>query len=109
MSPHIEVAVYRASNNVGSLAATGSKRCTSWPSTSVSAKGEILGLAWNDIDLESGTIRVRQALQRVNSKLELVEPTSVTRGRVVATPRIVLDALRAHGMRQLEARLSLAG
>jgi integrase len=71
-------------------------------------QGEILGLAWRDIDLETGTITVRQALQRIAGKLELVEPKSATSHRVVPAPRIVLEALRAHRMRQLEARL-LAG
>jgi integrase len=71
-------------------------------------QGEILGLSWQDIDLESGTITVRNALQRVDGKLRLVEPKSVTSRRVVPTPRIVMDALRAHRTRQLEARL-LAG
>jgi integrase len=71
-------------------------------------QGEILGLSWQDIDLESGTITVRNALQRVDGKLRLVEPKSMTSRRVVPAPRIVLDALRAHRTRQLEARL-LAG
>jgi integrase len=36
--------------------------------------GEMLGLRWVDVDLESGTVRVHQALQRVGKKLRFVEP-----------------------------------
>lgn len=71
-------------------------------------QGEILGLAWSDIDFKMGTISVRHALQRVDGKLELVEPKSVTSHRVITAPGIVLDGLRAHRPCQLEARL-LAG
>jgi integrase len=71
-------------------------------------QGEILGLAWSDIDFEGATVTVRHALQRIDGSLELVEPKSVTSLRVVALPAIVLGALRAHRTRQLEDRL-LAG
>jgi integrase len=71
-------------------------------------QGEILGLTWTDIDFEGATLTVRNALQRVNGQLTLVEPKSVTSRRVVALPRVVLDALHAHRTRQREDRL-LAG
>jgi integrase len=71
-------------------------------------QGEILGLAWADVDLEHATLTVRNALQRVDGRLVLVEPKSVTSRRVVALPIIVVDALRAHRTRQREDRL-LAG
>lgn len=67
-------------------------------------QGELLGLAWPDVDLEAGTIRVRHALQRVGGVPCLVEPKSATSHRTVALPSIVLDALRAHRLRQLDAR-----
>jgi integrase len=68
-------------------------------------QGELLGLSWGDVDLEAGTLRVRQALQRNRSGLVLVEPKSATSHRVVALPAIVVSALRAHRIRQLEERL----
>jgi integrase len=71
-------------------------------------QGEILGLAWSDLDFEGATVTVRHALQRVDGRLEFVEPKSVTSRRVVALPSFVLDALRIHRTRQLEDRL-LAG
>jgi integrase len=71
-------------------------------------QGEILGLAWNDVDLESSTLTVRHALQRVDGALVLVEPKSATSRRVVALPTLVRDALLAHRARQRADRL-LAG
>jgi integrase len=69
-------------------------------------QGELLGLSWADVDLEGGTLRVRQALQRVHGELQLVEPKSATSHRIVALPDLVLEALRAHRVRQLEERLA---
>ena len=72
-------------------------------------QGEILGLSWTDIDLEAGTLTVRQALQRVDGKLVLVEPKSVTSHRVVALPAIVSEGLHRHGLRQQQERLRAGG
>lgn len=71
-------------------------------------QGEILGLAWSDVDFETSTVTVRNALQRVAGKLALVEPKSTTSRRTVAMPRFVRDALWAHRGRQRTQRL-LAG
>ena len=71
-------------------------------------QGELLGLSWADVDLELGTIRVRQALQRVDGRLVLVEPKSATSHRLVSLPELVRLALRAHVARQHRDRL-LAG
>ena len=56
-------------------------------------QGEILGLRWSDVDLEGGTLKVRHALARIDGRLELVEPKSVTSRRVVPLPAFVRDAL----------------
>jgi len=37
-------------------------------------RGELLGLRWEDVDLEEATLVVRRSLQRLNGKLILVEP-----------------------------------
>ena len=71
-------------------------------------QGEILGLAWTDIDVERATLIVRHSLQRVHGRLELGEPKSATSHRIVALPQIVLGAIRVHRTRQRQERL-LAG
>lgn len=68
-------------------------------------QGEALGLRWQDVDLETGEIRITHALQRVNSKLELVEPKSLSSRRRIPLPAVVASALRDHRRRQLGDRL----
>lgn len=72
-------------------------------------RGELLGLRWDDADLERGTLRVGRALVREGGRHTLGE-TKTKRGRrqVNLTPRTVA-ALKAHRKRQLEERVKLAG
>lgn len=60
------------------------------------------------MDLAASTVTVRHALQRIDGRLDLVEPKSTTSHRVVALPAIVAGGLRAQRTRQLTERL-LAG
>lgn len=53
-------------------------------------RGEVLGLRWNDINFASGTIQVRQQLQRVGREL-LVGPVKTNSGR---RDLLLLDELR---------------
>ncbi|MBI4491372.1 MAG: site-specific integrase [Chloroflexi bacterium] len=75
-------------------------------------QGEALGLRWQDdegkrlVDLEAGTLTVRHALQRIDGKLQLVEPKTEKSRRTLALPAFAIDALRAHRVRQLEERLA---
>jgi integrase len=72
-------------------------------------RGEALGLRWQDgVDLEGGTLTVRHALQRVNGRLQLVEPKTARSRRTIALPETCVKALRSHRVRQLQERL-LAG
>jgi integrase len=72
-------------------------------------RGELLGLRWDDADLEQGTLRVGRSLVREGGRYTLGE-TKTKRGRrrVNLTPRTV-NALKAHRKRQLEERVRLAG
>src|SRR5215207_8114441 len=38
--------------------------------------GEGLGLPWQDVDLDAGTLRIRQTVQRVDGRLIIKEPKS---------------------------------
>ena len=71
-------------------------------------RGELLGLRWDDADLDRGTLRVGRALVREGGRQVLGE-TKNRRGRrqVNLTPRTVA-ALKAHRKRQLEQRVKLA-
>jgi integrase len=68
-------------------------------------KGEALGLRWEDVALDTGDLKVRYALQRLKGKVELVEPKSERSRRQVALPDFAVRALKAHRVRQKEARL----
>jgi integrase len=68
-------------------------------------QGELLGLSWRDIDLEASTLIVRNALQRVDGRMALVEPKSLTSRRTVVLPALVVGSLRRHRRRQMEERL----
>lgn len=92
-------------------------------------QGEALGLCWEDIDLDAGTLRVRRALcrapwrhgcaspercvassptgcpDRVSGGLVTVEPKSARSRRTVSLPKPLLDALRSHKRAQAAERL----
>jgi integrase len=56
-------------------------------------QGEILGLAWSDIQLEECQITVRNTLQKIDGRYQLVEPKSAKSRRTLALPEIVIEAL----------------
>jgi integrase len=68
-------------------------------------KGELLGLRWQDVDLDAGTLTVRLQAQRIGGQKVLVPPKTKKSRRTVALPAVVGDALRRHRVRQLEERL----
>ena len=69
-------------------------------------QGEALGLRWQDVDLDGGTLHVRVALQRVRGdQPRLVEPKTRQSRRSLPMPPAVTAQLRAHRTRQTEERL----
>lgn len=58
--------------------------------------GEIFGLQWGDIDLETGSLSVRRTLSEVKGNLTLTEPKTSKSRRRVDLPAIAVDALTAH-------------
>lgn len=69
-------------------------------------QGEALGLKWDAVDLDAGTLDVRAALQRIGKTWQLVEPKSSRSRRTIALPDVAIVALRAHRVAQLEERLA---
>ncbi|HXH07021.1 MAG TPA: site-specific integrase [Vicinamibacterales bacterium] len=69
-------------------------------------QGEILGLRWQDVDLDRGVLHVRHALERVGPGWRLVEPKSATSRRSLPLPAPLVALLRAHRRRQGEQRLA---
>jgi integrase len=70
--------------------------------------GELLGLRWEDLDLEVGTVLVRRSLSKLPGQAPTLGPTKTA----VPRPPMALDArtveaLRAHKAAQNEQRLQL--
>lgn len=73
-------------------------------------QGELLGLRWPDIDLDAGTLRVSNSLQRVPGErvegertaatYQLLEPKTEKSRRGLALPAVAVSALRAQRDRQ---------
>lgn len=71
-------------------------------------RGEILGLKWEDIDFESGTLSVRRTLSRgKGGTWELGQPKTAAGRRSIALPDDCVAALSRHRARQAEKRLRL--
>jgi integrase len=64
-------------------------------------QGELLGLRWEDVDLEAGTLQVRRTLSWTKSG-PVFEPPKNGKGRSVELTQDALGALRGHLARQLE-------
>ena len=67
--------------------------------------GEATGLRWDDVDLTSGEVTIRQQLQRVDKRLVLQDLKTAKSRRTLILPNVCLEALKAHRKRQLEERL----
>jgi integrase len=69
-------------------------------------KGEALGVAWTDIDLDRGLLVVRQALKRVGGAVSLGDVKTSGSRRMINLPDEVVAALRSHRARQAAERLA---
>jgi integrase len=70
-------------------------------------RGEALGLRWEDIDFDAGTIKVRQQLQRIRGEL-LQAPVKTTAGkRELPLLDLVRDALKLQEDRQTAYRTDM--
>ena len=71
--------------------------------------GELLGLKWNDIDLDARRLRVSRQLQRSREEgLIFTEPKAASR-RTVDLPARTVEALKRHRKRQFEETLKAGG
>jgi len=67
-------------------------------------RGELLGLRWDDIDLDRGRVTVRRTLQQVAGKGQVpLEPKTPRSRRTVALSMLTVEALRHHQEIQAEA------
>jgi integrase len=64
-------------------------------------EGELLGLKWDDVDLETGMLRVRRTLSETRTGY-IFEPPKNGKGRSIKLTQAASEALRSHLERQLE-------
>jgi len=67
-------------------------------------QGELLGLRWENVDLDMGTLGVTHSLQRIDGDWRFVEPKTKRSARTLALPPSVVSARREQRDRQLFER-----
>ncbi|SIJ61492.1 phage integrase family protein [Mycobacteroides abscessus subsp. bolletii] len=72
-------------------------------------RSEVLGLRWDDVDHDAGTITIAQGRVVVGGGTVTGAPKSVRSARTLPMPSDVLVALRAFKTRQAEEHLALGG
>ncbi|QYJ15625.1 Tn916 family transposase [Rubrobacter xylanophilus DSM 9941] len=73
-------------------------------------QGELLGLKWEDIDLEGGILQVRRTLSTATGGgFGFNPPKTAKSRRSIRLPELALSSLRRHRRSQLEERMKLAG
>ena len=65
-------------------------------------RGEALGLAWEDLDMEKGRLTIRRAWVPVNGVGQMSEPKTRRGRRTIALDPVTLQALKAHAARQAD-------
>lgn len=67
-------------------------------------EGELLGLLWDCVDLDTGRILINKQLQKIDGEYQLVT-TKNGKGRTIALAPFVVTALKRVKHRQLESRI----
>ena len=70
-------------------------------------RGELLGLRWSDVDLDTGTLHVRQTVQRVAGTLHLLDAKTEESEGTLPLPEWTWLTLLEHQERQQEERANL--
>ena len=67
-------------------------------------QGEALGLRWQDVNLEAGTLSIKTSLQRIDGEFVLAELKTDSSRRTIKLPNICIAALHDHLERQGQER-----
>ncbi|MEM8620171.1 MAG: site-specific integrase [Actinomycetota bacterium] len=69
-------------------------------------RGEVLGVRWSDIDLDSGELAIVQTITSVDGRLTVTTPKTRGSRRVIYLDDTTVGVLRAHRKRQREEQLA---
>lgn len=67
-------------------------------------RGELLGLTWEDIDLDNGTIKITKQLQKLNGELLFTTPKSIKSIRTITIPENIVNILKQENLRQSDKK-----
>jgi integrase len=70
-------------------------------------RGEILGLRWQDLDLDAGAVTITRAIEETSAGLAIKLPKTRHSRRVVSLAPVTIDVLRMHRRAQQEQWLAL--
>ena len=59
-------------------------------------RGELLALRWDDLDFQTGALRVERQVQRVKGSLAVTQPKTKSSSRSIILPAPVLEILKNH-------------
>ena len=59
-------------------------------------RGEILALQWDDLDFQTGALRIERQVQRVRGELAISAPKTKSSCRSIILPPLILDVLRGY-------------
>jgi integrase len=69
--------------------------------------GEILALRWSAVDLDKGTLEIRESIEYTAAGIRFKAPKTRAGRRVITLPDILITTLREHRREQLELRMRL--
>ena len=80
--------------------------------TTAARRSQILGLAWEDVDLRSGTVDIRRSVQRLpgpepGGTISFTPLKTKRASRSIQVPAFAVDRIRSHRRGQLERRTIL--
>jgi integrase len=75
--------------------------------TSGARRGEVLAVRWRHVDLDAGTVRITEGLQRLGGALVFERPKTDRARREIPLPAFAVERLRAHKADQARRRLAL--
>jgi integrase len=70
-------------------------------------RGELLALAWCNVDLEAATLRVERSLEQTKAGLAFKKPKTKHGRRTISLPPHAIRVLRDHRRQQLELCLQM--
>ena len=109
--PHREMSVWspeQLRQFLGYLQRTQDRLLALWvlAATTGLRRGELLGLRWQDVDLDHGRVSVMQTLTVADRVVRFAEPKTARGRRSLALDAATVKVLRAHRARQSEERLA---